>query len=133
MGTKINVSSNNFFEGSIKVAFATNDSKNINAHFGGASQFIVYDIGKISHEISTIIKVDSKDTDKTVTLLTGVDILFIMKIGPTAAAKVINNGIFPIKNKDIVPINDELEKLSMMLNNNPPPFIKKILDRKAVA
>jgi nitrogen fixation protein NifX len=133
MGSKINVSTNKFFEGSIKVAFATDDSKSINAHFGGASQFIVYDIGKVGHEISTIIMIESKDTDKTVSLLAGVDIVYFTQIGPTAAAKVINQGIFPIKNTDVVLIDEEVEKLSAMLSNNPPPFIKKILQKKAAA
>jgi len=127
----IQVSTKDFSNGSIKVAFATNDNENIDAHFGGAKQFNVYNISKDDNEISTIIKMETKDMDKTISLLKGVDIVYFVNIGPTAAAKIINNGIFPIKYKEIVSIDEEVTKLSKMLDNNPPPFIKKILEKKA--
>ena len=131
MGSTIKVTSNDFKEGSIKVAFATNDNENIDAHFGSAKQFNVYDISKDDCDISTIIKIETKDTDKTVELLKDVDIVYFVNIGPTAAAKIINSGIFPIKYKEIVSIEDEIKKLTTMLNGKPAPFIQKILAKKA--
>ncbi len=131
MGSTIKVTSNDFKEGSIKVAFATNDNENIDAHFGSAKQFNVYDISKDDCDISTIIKIENKDTDKTVALLEGIDIVYFVNIGPTAAAKIINSGIFPIKYKEIVSIEDEIKKLTTMLNGKPAPFIQKILNKKA--
>ncbi len=131
MGSTIKVTSNDFKEGSIKVAFATNDNENIDAHFGSAKQFNVYDISKDDCDISTIIKIENKDTDKTVALLQGIDIVYFVNIGPTAAAKIINSGIFPIKYKEIVSIEDEIKKLTTMLNGKPAPFIQKILAKKA--
>lgn len=131
MGSTIKVTSNNDSKGSIRVAFATNDNENIDAHFGSAKQFNVYDISKEDCDISTIIKIETKDTDKTVELLKEVDIVYFVNIGATAAAKIINNGIFPIKYKEVVSIEDELKKLNTMLNGKPAPFIQKILDKKA--
>ena len=131
MGSTIKVTSNDFKEGSIKVAFATNDNENIDAHFGSAKQFNVYDISKDDCDISTIIKIENKDTDKTVALLQGIDIVYFVNIGPTAAAKIINSGIFPIKYKEIVSIEEEIKKLTTMLNGKPAPFIQKILNKKA--
>lgn len=130
MNSTIKITSNNSLKGSIKVAFATNDNENIDAHFGGAKQFNIYDISPYYCEISTIIKIEDKDTDKTVSLLKGVDIVYFLNIGPTAAAKIINNGIFPIKYKELVSIDDEIKKLTQMLNGTPAPFIKKILEKK---
>ena len=130
MNSTIKITSNNSLKGSIKVAFATNDNENIDAHFGGAKQFNIYDISPDYCEISTIIKIEDKDTDKTVSLLKGVDIVYFLNIGPTAAAKIINNGIFPIKYKELVSIDDEIKKLTQMLNGTPAPFIKKILEKK---
>lgn len=131
MASTIKVTSNTSEEGSIRVAFATNDNENINAHFGSAKQFNVYEISPSGFEISTIIKIEDKDTDKTVALLEDIDIVYFVNIGPTAAAKIINSGVFPIKYKEVVSIDEELSKLLEMLNGNPPPFIKKILDKKA--
>ncbi len=130
MGSTIKVTSNESSLGSIKVAFATNDNENIDAHFGSAKQFNIYDITKDDCEISTIIKIEEKDMDKTISLLKGVDIVYFVNIGATAAAKIINNGIFPIKYKEVVSIDDEIKKLIEMINGTPAPFIKKILEKK---
>jgi len=126
---------NNTING-IKVAFATNDNENIDAHFGSCQKFVVYNITSSSYEVDKFIHTKeqkSKDGDKTaniVTALQGVDIVYFLDIGPVAAAKVINNKIFPIKYKEIISIESELEKLKSMLSTNPPPFIKKIIESK---
>ena len=131
MASTIKVTTSSQSSGTIRVAFATNDNENIDAHFGSAKQFNIYDISNEGFSIATIIKIDEKDTDKTVALLEGCDIVYFVNIGPTAAAKIINSGIFPIKYKEIVSIEEELKKLVVMLGSNPPPFIKKIVEKKA--
>lgn len=131
MSTEIKVSTSDEQEGSLKVAFATNDSENINAHFGSAKQFYVYSVTKDDAAIVQVINIETKDTDKTVALLQGMDIVYFVNIGPTAAAKIINSGIFPIKYKEVISIETELNKLQNMLGDNPPPFIKKIIAKKA--
>ncbi len=131
MSSTIKITSNDEKLGSLKVAFATNDNENIDAHFGSAKQFNVYDIGIDGFEISSIIKIISKDTDTNVGLLEGIDIVYFVNIGPIAAAKIISSGVFPIKYKEVVSIDEELEKIVKMLNENPPPFIKKIIQQKA--
>ena len=131
MSPEIKVSSSTTGEGSIKVAFATNDTENIDAHFGSAKAFHVYAITEEGYALASVIGIQSKDTDKTVALLEGIDIVYFVNIGPTAAAKIINKGIFPIKYKEVVSIEEELSKLQAMLGTNPPPFIKKIIEKKA--
>jgi len=132
MGSTIKVNSNNPLSGSITVAFATNDNENIDAHFGSAKQFNVYEINKDKYELSTIIKIEEKDVDRTIALLKGVDIVYFVNIGVTAAAKIINKGIFPIKYKEIISIDEEITKLTDMLNGTPAPFIKKIIEKKGL-
>jgi nitrogen fixation protein NifX len=131
MSSTIKITSNDESLGSLKVAFATNDNENIDAHFGSAKQFNVYDINTNGYQISSIIKIISKDTDTTVGLLHDIDIVYFVNIGPTAAAKIISSGVFPIKYKEVISIDEELEKIVKMLNSNPPPFIKKIIEKKA--
>lgn len=130
MSKEIKVTTNTPIVGTIKVAFATNDNENIDAHFGSAKQFNIYNISKDNYTVVSIIKIEEKDTDNTIALLKGSDIVYFLDIGPTAAAKIINKGIFPIKYKEVVSIEDELKKMVNMLNTNPPPFIKKILEKK---
>ena len=127
----IKITTNEQSSGTVKIAFATSDLENIDSHFGSAKQFAVYEIGKDATTVCEIIKIEDKDTDKTVELLKGKDIVYFTNIGAIAAAKIINNGIFPIKYKDVVSIDEEIKKLTTMLNTNPPPFIKKIIEKKA--
>lgn len=129
MSNSITISSNDSVESILKVAFATNNLEEIDAHFGSTKQFAVYDISKTSSTLSKVIRLEKKDTDETVASLKGVDIVYFTNIGPTAAAKIINSKIFPIKYKEVVGIKEEVHKLVNMLNDNPPPFIKKILEK----
>lgn len=131
MSSTIKVTTNNLNQGVIKVAFATNDNENIDAHFGSAKQFNIYEISSDTFEFCEIIQIEDKDTDNTIALLKGIDIVYFINIGPTAAAKIINSGIFPIKYKEVVSIDTELNKIVSMLNGNPPPFIKKIIEKRA--
>lgn len=129
----IKITTNEPKNGSIRVAFATSDMENIDAHFGSAKQFAVYELSKDATTLAQIIKIEEKDTDKSVELLKSccVDIVYFTNVGAIAAAKLINSGIFTIKYKEIVSIEEENKKLSTMLNTNPPPFIKKIIEKKA--
>jgi nitrogen fixation protein NifX len=127
----IKIKSNEPTTGNLKVAFATSDLENIDSHFGSVKQFAVYEISKESTTVCEIIRIEIKDTDKTIELLKGIDIVYFTNIGAIAAARIINHGIFPIKYKETVSIEEEIKKLSIMLNTNPPPFIKKIIEKKA--
>lgn len=118
-------------EGFIEVAFATTNLEDIDSHFGSAKRFYVFDVTKEEYSAVKIIEIKEKDTDLTVSSLAGVDIVYFVDIGPAAAAKLTNSGIFPIKYKEVIKIEDELNKLTKMLGTNPPPFIKKIIEKKA--
>ncbi len=131
MSKTITVSSNEEVHAVLKVAFATTNMEDIDAHFGSAKQFAVYNVSSTASSLHQIIKMEQKDTDTAIDALRSVDIVYFVNIGPTAAAKVINAKIFPIKYKEITSIDKELKKLSHMISTNPPPFIKKILQRSA--
>lgn len=116
----------------VKVAFFTNDLKNIDAHFGSGEQFAVYDVGTEGFSLSHVVQTGEERTEGRVALLQNehVDIMYCVEIGPAAAAKVVNGKIFPIKYKEVVSIEDELGKLTHMIATNPPPFIKKIIESR---
>ena len=116
----------------VKVAFFSNDLKHVDAHFGSGEQFAIYDVDARGYNLQGIVSTGEERTEGRVELLkeSHIDIMYCVEIGPAAAAKVVNNKIFPIKYKNIVSITDELEKLSVMMATNPPPFIKKILEAR---
>ena len=116
----------------VKVAFFTNDLKNIDAHFGSGEQFAVYDVDAGGFSLAGGVQTGEERTEGRVEMLQheNVDIMYCVEIGPAAAAKVVNSKIFPIKYKEVVSIETELNKLQSMMATNPPPFIKKILEAR---
>jgi len=136
MNTKIKVEGNGTMENAIKVAFATKDMEEINAHFGGAKEFVVYNVSKEGFELSEVIKTDNSDiedddkTDFRVRALKGINIMYSESIGGTAAAKVIRAGIHPMKVNEPTLIVDVLKSLVEMINKNPPPWVKRIIQMK---
>ncbi|MDR0579089.1 MAG: dinitrogenase iron-molybdenum cofactor biosynthesis protein [Campylobacteraceae bacterium] len=117
----------------IKVAFLTNDLKNIDAHFGSADYAAIYSLDINEVKLLKVVNGSSERTDGRVKILKDADvnILYCVEIGPAAAAKIVNSGIFPIKYKQSVSIESELIKLQSMLASNPPPFIKKMQIQRA--
>jgi nitrogen fixation protein NifX len=136
MNTKIMIEGDTTMENSMKVAFATKDMEEVNAHFGGAKEFVVYNVSKDGFSLSEVIKTDTselEDDDKTdfrVRALKGINIMYCESIGGTAAAKVIRAGIHPMKATEITLIEDLLKNLVQMINGNPPPWIKNIIQMK---
>ena len=136
MNTKITVEGNSTMGSALKVAFATKDMEEINAHFGGAKEFVVYNVSKDGFELSEVIKTDTSDiedddkTDFRVRALKGVNIMYTESIGGTAAAKVIRAGIHPMKVNQPTQIDEVLKSLVQMINSNPPPWVKRIIQMK---
>jgi len=130
---KITVEGSEPMEHAIKVAFATKDLEEINAHFGGAKEFAVYSVGKDGFALHGVVKTDTSDmegddkTDFKVKALKGIDIMYCESIGGTAAAKVIRAGIHPMKVNEPTLIETVLRDLVTMINGNPPPWVKRII------
>lgn len=133
MLSKITVEGGTPMSNAIKVAFATKNHEDIDAHFGGTKEFVVYDVSKEGYALSGVVQADTSEydgDDKTefkVRALVGVNMVYCETIGGTAAAKVIRAGIQPMKVQEPTTIASALEKLVQMLNGNPPPWIKRLL------
>ncbi|MEM8555086.1 MAG: nitrogen fixation protein NifX [Pseudomonadota bacterium] len=125
----------------LRIAIATNDLENLNAHFGSAKKFAIYDVTSTGSRFIEAVAfddvtaqsgkhddIDDKITPKVVAL-TGCALLFALAIGGPSAAKVVKAGIHPIKRKSAEPIQAVLEQTQEMLKGSPPPFLRKILGR----
>jgi nitrogen fixation protein NifX len=136
--TKITVEGTDTMENALKVGFATKDLETINAHFGGAKEFAVYNVSKEGFELYGVIKTDTSKmtgddkTDFKVKALKGINIMYCESIGGTAAAKVIRAGINPMKVQEPRKIEEVLRELVAMINGNPPPWVKRIMNIETV-
>ncbi len=132
--------------GAVRVAIATNDMKGLNAHFGSASRFAVYDVTKEGWSFVEALAFDDvteqsgshkTDGDDRITpkvdALTGCHLLFCLAIGGPSAAKVVAAKIHPIKVQTSSPIDEVLERTRTMLNGAPPPWLRKVLAEAGIA
>lgn len=121
----------------MKVAFATQDMKRVDAHFGWAKNVVVYDLDENGYKFLESFSFDGDlqedgNEDKLGPKIEAVKdcaILYVAAIGGSGAARVVAHNIHPIKVPQPEAIDDLLEKLKTMLNGNPPPFIRKAMGK----
>lgn len=127
-------------EGALRIAIATQDMAGLNAHFGSAKKFAIYDVTPDTSVFVEAIGFDEvsdegghhkDDGDDRITpkveALEGVNLLFVRAIGGPAAAKVVRARIHPVKIPDPMPIEDVITKVQTMLKGSPPPWLRKVL------
>ncbi|MCO8144607.1 nitrogen fixation protein NifX [Rhodovulum tesquicola] len=125
----------------LKIAIATNDMEHLDAHFGSARKFAIYEVTTRTARVVEVLEfgdftsqdgqhdtIDDRITPK-VEALSGCALLFVLAIGGPSAAKVVRAGIHPIKRKGPEPISDVLAQTQNMLKGSPPPFLRKVLGR----
>ncbi len=124
----------------LRIAIATQDMKSLNAHFGSARRFAVYDVtptehrfieavsfGDVSNESGAHAKEGDDKIGPKVEALTGCHLLFVLAIGGPAAARVVSAHIHPVKLTKPETIESIIERVQTMMNGNPPPWLRKVM------
>lgn len=121
----------------MKIAFATQDLKTADAHFGWAPNIIIYELGPESwHHLDTVAFDDQPEEDGNEDKLTAriaaiqdCALLYVTAIGGSAAARVVAKKVHPIKLPAPESIEALLDKLQAVLKGTPPPFLRKAMLR----
>jgi len=124
----------------LRVAIATQDLKSLNAHFGSAKKFAIYEVSAdFSRFVSAAAFEDVSDESGAhraegedritakVEALKGCHLLFCLAIGGPSAAKVINAKIHPVKLPGPEPIDEVISRVQAMMVGNPPPWLRKAM------
>lgn len=119
----------------MKIAFATQDKVQVDAHFGWAKSIVTYDVTPDGHTFVEAFDFGGKleedgDEDKLAPKLDAIRdcaILYVAAIGGSGAARVVALKIHPIKVVQPEPIEDILAKLRDVLRGTPPPWLRKAL------
>ncbi|HAJ72903.1 MAG TPA: nitrogen fixation protein NifX [Methylophilaceae bacterium] len=119
----------------MKIAFATQDLKRVDAHFGWAKNIAIYEITPTSHQFIETIQFDGDlqedgNEDKLAPKLEAIKdcaLLYVAAIGGSAAARVVAHKIHPVKVASPEVIEEVLVKLQEVLNGTPPPWLRKAL------
>jgi len=100
----------------MKIAFATQDLKRVDAHFGWAKNIAIYEIGHGERSLVQTVQFDGDlqedgNEDKLAPKIEAIKdcaILYVAAIGGSGAARVVANNIHPLK-------------------GTPPPWLRKAL------
>jgi nitrogen fixation protein NifX len=119
----------------MKVAFATQDMKRVDAHFGWAKNIAIYEVSPTSHQFVEAVQFDGDlqedgNEDKLAPKLDVIKdcaILYVAAIGGSGAARVVAQNIHPVKVSQPEEISDILVKLQGVLKGTPPPWLRKAL------
>ena len=119
----------------MKVAFATQDLKMVDAHFGWAKNLAVYEISPEGFNLVEAIQFsgdlkEDGNEDKLAPKIEAIKdcaILYVAAIGGSAAARVVANKIHPIKVNEPESIAEILAKLQVVLKGSPPPWLRKAM------
>ena len=118
----------------LRVAFATDDRRTVNQHFGSARSFVIYEVAGNSARVSGAGEFgelaqdgnEAKLKDKF-SLLEGCDLVYCQAVGHSAVQQLIGRGIQPIKVRESTPIEALIEDLQCELESSePPPWLARL-------
>ena len=119
----------------MKIAFTSSNGEMIDMHFGQADGFYIWDVGPNEATFLEIIKVGEHGSDEEdrigarAKMLADCAIVYTMQIGGPAAAKLVALKIQPMKTNTEVSLQETIEKIQEVLRNNPPPFLRKAMNK----
>jgi nitrogen fixation protein NifX len=121
----------------MKIAFATQDLKRVDAHFGWAKNIAIYDLEPDGHKFIEAISFDGDlqeagNEDKLapkIDAIKGCTILYVAAIGGSGAARVVAQNIHPMKVNEPEEIEVLLDKLQEVLKGTPPPWLRKVMNK----
>ncbi|SIQ46493.1 nitrogen fixation protein NifX [Aromatoleum tolulyticum] len=119
----------------MKVAFATENLIDVDAHFGWAKKIAIYEVQPDASRLVEVVEfagdlAEDGTEDKLVPKLDAVRdcaMLYVAAIGGSAAAKVVNLRVHPVKVPSPQPIATIIERLQEVLRGTPPPWLRKVL------
>jgi len=122
----------------MKVAFTSSSGEIIDQHFGQCQNFHIWEIGpEQAEQVTTISGISTEgDEEDRITArgnaLADCAIVYTMQIGGPAAAKLVARKIHPMKTNEEVPVAEIVAKLQAVLQGNPPPWLRKALNKDKV-
>lgn len=120
----------------MKVAFTTTDGTMIDQHFGQCESFQIWEVGPDQAGFVESVTTEAHGSDEEdriaarAKLLSDCAIVYTMQIGGPAAAKLVAQKIHPMKTNSAVSLPDTVAKLQEVLRTNPPPWLRKAMNKE---
>lgn len=123
---------------SVKIAFASNDRRTVNQHFGAAGAFAVYELDETSARLVEVAEFIETAMDghegklaAKVSLLSGCAAVYCNAVGASAIQQLLVKGIQPMRVDEGVLIEELLSGLQKCLLNDPPVWLAKHIKQQA--
>ncbi|HBA73140.1 MAG: nitrogen fixation protein NifX [Geobacteraceae bacterium GWC2_55_20] len=119
----------------MKIAFTSSNGETIDQHFGQCQCFHIWDVEPNEAAFLEVVSVGEHGSDEEdriaarAQLLSGCAIVYTVQIGGPAAAKLVAQKIHPMKTNCEVGMKETVEKLQEVLRGNPPPWIRKAMNK----
>ena len=117
---------------SIRVAIATDDGLHIDGQFSVCKQFYIYQVSALEQRLIAIRAAETAEPLKAeqkqhyrAEIIQDCQVLYSQSISGPAAAKVVRQGVHPIKLNGRAFIADIIEQLRHVLISSPPPWLAK--------
>lgn len=120
----------------MKIAFTTSNGVTIDLHFGQSPSFQIWEVEpEEAHFLKTVsVGEHGEDEEDRIAaradLLSECAIVYTVAIGGPAAAKLVARRVHPMKTNVAVNLQESIEKLQEVLRGNPPPWLKKAMNRE---
>jgi nitrogen fixation protein NifX len=117
----------------LRIAFATADGTAVDQHFGWCRRFDVYELDADharlaeTRELPPASSEEDGKIDSRLDAVRDCAIVHVVAIGGTAAARVVNAKVMPVKVADGTGIGELVERLQGVLRGTPPPWLRKVL------
>jgi nitrogen fixation protein NifX len=122
----------------MKIAFTTSTGVTIDQHFGQCQSFHIWEVGPSEAAFLEKISVGEHGGDEEdriaarAKLLSDCAIVYTMQIGGPAAAKLVAQKIHPMKTNIEVDLKETVERFQEVLRGNPPPWLRKAMNKGTV-
>jgi nitrogen fixation protein NifX len=117
----------------LRTAYATGDGTAVDQHFGWCRRFDIYDLSAAAVELVEVRYLPDVPDDELDKINSRLDqvrdcaIIHICDIGGSAAAKVVNARIHPVKVPSGTPVEELVSRLQKVIAGTPPPWLRKVL------
>lgn len=118
----------------MRVAFATEDGKRVDAHFGCTSTLEVYEVDALGHRLERVHSFSPGQQDgqedklqPRIEAVADCMVAFVGAIGPSAAERLLARGVRPMRAHGPEAIADLLVELRALLSGTPPVWLRRAL------
>jgi len=119
----------------MKIAFTTTDGSMIDQHFGQCESFQIWEIGPDQASFLESVSTEAHGSDEEdriaarAKILSDCAIVYTMQNGGPAEAKLVAKNIHPMKINAAVSLPETVAKLQEVLRGNPPPWLRKAMNK----